>query len=107
MVTLLGEAAACAERSGVAAEAFVEVLAKGGGGGIALERMKPYLLARDTSAVRFSIANARKDLAYYNEMAADAGSPREIAAAVLSTLETALRRAPDALIPEVATLLGP
>lgn len=107
MVTLLGEAAACAGRSGVAAEAFVDVLAKGGGGGIALERIKPYLLAGDTSAVRFSIANARKDLAYYNEMAADAGSPREIAAAVLSTLETALRRAPDALIPEVATLLGP
>src|SRR5262245_42919581 len=44
MVTLLAEAAACAQRSGVALDSFVEVLAKGGGGGIALERMKPYLL---------------------------------------------------------------
>lgn len=87
MVTLLAEAAACAQRNGVASEAFVEVLAKGGGGGIALERIKPYLLARDPSGLRFSVANARKDLDYYNAMAADAGTPKEIAAAVLSTLE--------------------
>jgi len=41
MVALLAEAAACAGRSGVAAETFVDVLARGGGGGIALERLKP------------------------------------------------------------------
>jgi 3-hydroxyisobutyrate dehydrogenase-like beta-hydroxyacid dehydrogenase len=107
MVTLLAEAAACAQRNGVASEAFVEVLAKGGGGGIALERIKPYLLARDPSGLRFSVANARKDLDYYNAMAADAGTPKEIAAAVLSTLEAALKRSPDALVPELVSLLGP
>jgi 3-hydroxyisobutyrate dehydrogenase-like beta-hydroxyacid dehydrogenase len=107
MVTLLAEAAACAQRSGVAAEAFVEVLAKGGGGGIALERLKPYLLAQDTAGLRFSIANARKDLDYYNAMAADAQSPRAIAAAVLGTLESALARSgPDALVPEIVSILG-
>lgn len=106
MVTLLAEAAACAQRNGVASEAFVEVLAKGGGGGIALERIKPYLLARDPSGLRFSVANARKDLDYYNAMAADAGTPKEIAAAVLSTLEAALKRSPDALVPELVSLLG-
>ena len=73
-------------------EAFVEVLAKGGGGGIALERLKPYLLAGDPSGLRFSIANARKDLDYYNAMAADAASPHQVAAAVLSTLQSALER---------------
>jgi len=106
MVTLLAEAGACAQRNGVAPEAFVEVLAKGGGGGIALERIKPYLLARDPSGLRFSVANARKDLDYYNAMAADAGTPKEIAAAVLSTLEAALKRSPDALVPELVSLLG-
>jgi 3-hydroxyisobutyrate dehydrogenase-like beta-hydroxyacid dehydrogenase len=107
MVTLLAEAAACAERSGVAPEAFVEVLSKGGGGGIALERIKPYLLARDTSGLRFSIANAHKDLSYYNTMAADAQAPREVAAAVLSTLQSVLSQAgPDALVPEVAGWLA-
>jgi 3-hydroxyisobutyrate dehydrogenase-like beta-hydroxyacid dehydrogenase len=107
MVTLLAEAAACAERSGVAADAFVEVLAKGGGGGIALERIKPYLLARDPSGLRFSIANARKDLDYYNTMAADAGAAQQVAAAVLATLEGALAKSgPEALVPQLVTLLG-
>jgi 3-hydroxyisobutyrate dehydrogenase-like beta-hydroxyacid dehydrogenase len=107
MVTLLAEAAACAERSGVAPEAFVEVLTKGGGGGIALERIKPYLLAKDSSGLRFSVANAHKDLGYYNTMAADAQAPREVAAAVLSTLQSVLSQAgPDSLVPEVAGWLA-
>jgi len=107
MVTLLAEAAACAERSGVAPEAFVDVLAKGGGGGIALERIKPYLLARETSGLRFSIANARKDLDYYRQMATDAGAARDVAQAVLGTLEQALAQGGnEALVPELVTLLG-
>ena len=107
MVTLLAEAAACAQCNDVAPEAFVDVLAKGGGGGIALERIKPYVLARDPSGLRFSIANARKDLDYYNAMAADAGAPKDIAAAVLATLERALASAgPEALVPELVSILG-
>ena len=107
MVTLLSEAAACATRSGVAPDAFVDVLGKGGGGGIALERLKPYLLAGDPTGLRFSIANARKDLDYYNQMAGDAGAAKDIAAAVLATLEGALvHGAGDALLPELVGLLG-
>jgi 3-hydroxyisobutyrate dehydrogenase-like beta-hydroxyacid dehydrogenase len=108
-VSLIAEAAACARRSGVAPDVFLDVLAKGGGGGIALERLKPFLLARDPSGLRFSIANARKDLDYYNAMASDAGAHKEIAGAVLATFEQALAHsAPETLVPELATLLvGP
>jgi 3-hydroxyisobutyrate dehydrogenase-like beta-hydroxyacid dehydrogenase len=107
MVTLLAEAAACASRSGIAPAAFVEVLAKGGGGGIALERLKPYLLDGDVGGLRFSIANARKDLTYYRAMAADAGARHEVAAAVLATLAAAGdAAAPDALVPELVALLA-
>ena len=105
MITLLSEAAACGVRSGVSSEAFVDVLAKGGGGGVALERLKPFLLAGDTSGLRFSLANARKDLDYYNTMANDAGAYKAIAVAVLSTLEKALGSAPQALVPELAAIL--
>ena len=106
-VALLCEAAACAQRNGVAPEVFVEVLARGGGGGIALERIKPYLLAQDASGLRFSIANAAKDLGYYNSMAADAAAAQGIAAAVLATLEGALATgAPGALLPELVAILG-
>jgi 3-hydroxyisobutyrate dehydrogenase-like beta-hydroxyacid dehydrogenase len=108
MVTLLAEAAACARRSDVAAEAFVDVLAKGGGGGIALERLKPYLLARDTGGLRFSIANACKDLGYYVQMATDADAELAVAKAVLGTLELGLERAGnDALVPQLAGVLAP
>ncbi len=103
MVSLLAEAAACAQRSGVAAEAFVDVLAKGGGGGVALERLKPYLLQHDPTGLRFSIANACKDLAYYTTMAHDAGAHQAIADAVLSTLQ---RAAPEQLVPELVTTLA-
>ena len=107
MVTLLAEAAACAQRSGVQAEAFVNVLAQGGGGGTALDRLKPYLLARDTGGLRFSIANACKDLGYYRQMATDAEAQSAVASAVLGTLQSALERAgPDALMPELASLLA-
>lgn len=107
MVALLSEAAACAQRSGVAPAAFVEVLAKGGGGGIALERLKPYVLARDPSGLRFSIANAAKDLSYYSAMAKDAGAPDAIAAAVSATLDRAqANSAADALVPELVSILG-
>jgi 3-hydroxyisobutyrate dehydrogenase-like beta-hydroxyacid dehydrogenase len=107
-VALLAEAAACAQRNGVAADVFVDVLAKGGGGGIALERIKPFLLAGETSGLRFSIANACKDLGYYNTMARDAGAHLAIAASVLGTLEGAMAiAAPGALLPELSSLLGP
>lgn len=106
MVTLLAEAAACAHRNGVAPDAFVDVLAKGGGGGIALERIKPYLLENDPSGLRFSIANARKDLAYYSDMAGDSGAAKEVANAVLATLAAALAGHKDALMPELVSILG-
>ncbi len=107
MVALLAEAAACAQRSGVAPEVFVDVLSQGGGGGTALERLKPYLLAQDPTGLRFSIANASKDLGYYNAMAADAGAHQAIASAVLATLQDALASSgPAALVPELAGLLA-
>jgi 3-hydroxyisobutyrate dehydrogenase-like beta-hydroxyacid dehydrogenase len=108
MVALLSEAAACARLNGVAPDVFVDVLAKGGAGGTALERVKPYLLAQDTSGLRFTIANACKDLGYYRTMAGDTGAAGDIAAAVLSTLQHGLDRG-DAttLLPQLVDLIGP
>ncbi|MDB5827480.1 MAG: binding domain of 6-phosphogluconate dehydrogenase family protein 6 [Variovorax sp.] len=106
-VGLLAEAAACAERSGVAPEVLVDVLAKGGGGGVALERMKPYILSRDPSGLRFFMSNAAKDMGYYTTMASDSGAARAIAEGVHETYERALREGdPQALVPELVSLLA-
>ncbi len=107
MVTLVAEAAACAQRNGVAPQAFVDVLAQGGAGGTALERMRPFLEEGDTRGLRFSINNARKDLDYYNTMAGDAHASRGIAAAVLGLLDAQVSAGHgDVLVPALAQLLA-
>jgi len=88
--TLIAEAAACARRAGIDPRVFVEVLGKGGGGGVALERLKPFIVDGDATTLRFTVANAQKDLGYYNEMAQDGGADRTVAAAVLASLARAV-----------------
>ncbi|MCB1458870.1 MAG: NAD(P)-dependent oxidoreductase [Nitratireductor sp.] len=66
---VLAEAAACASRGGIAAATFIDVLARGGGAGVVLDRLKPFILEGDTSGMRFSVANAHKDTGYYVAMA--------------------------------------
>ena len=98
MVTLLAEAAACAQRSDVDAQTFVDVLAMGGGWGAALERLKPYLLEGDNSGLRFSMANALKDLTYYNDMAQHMQAEHVVASAIQATLKTACDDGQGALL---------
>ena len=81
-VTLMAEAAACAQLAGIAPQTFIDVLAMGGGWGAPLERLKPYLTNKDTSNLRFSLANSLKDLSYYNQMAEDMRVDHTIAQAV-------------------------
>ena len=105
-VTLLAEASACARRSEVSLDVFVEVLASGGGNSAALDRLKPFLLANDSSGLQFSIANALKDLGYYTQMAQDAGAAQGIAEAVRETLaQGAERGGKQAMLPELAGML--
>ena len=106
-VTLLAEAAACAQRSGVDASTFVAVLGMGGGWGAALERLKPALLAGDPTGLRFSMANALKDLNYYNDMAQAIQAERSVAQAIQSTLAGACDAGhAQALVPELVDLLA-
>lgn len=86
-VTLIAEAAASAGRAGIAPEVLVDVLRKGGGHGAALDRLSPYLLEGDSSPMRFSIANARKDLSYYVAMADSLGAAHAVADGVLADLD--------------------
>ncbi|MBS7807866.1 NAD(P)-dependent oxidoreductase [Variovorax sp. PCZ-1] len=104
---LIAEAAACAQVSGVAMETFVEVLSKGGGAGVALERMKPYLLSGDASGLRFTVSNALKDINYYNTMAQDAGADSSIAAGVKNTLAAACTgEDAQAFVPELMRIIA-
>ena len=73
---LIAEAAACARIGGIDPQVLVEVLAKGGGGGAALERMRNHLVQGDPTGLQFTLSNALKDLTYYNTMAEQAQADR-------------------------------
>lgn len=105
--TVLAEAAACADRAGIEASVLVEVLAKGGGAGVILQRLQPYILARDSSGFRFSVSNAHKDLSYYTAMARDVKAAHEAADGILATLEHAKAAGhAEAPLPELVTILN-
>ena len=85
-MALLGEAAAQAAKAGVDPQVFVNVLAKGGGAGAALERFRKCILTGDPGDVPFTVANAAKDMGYYRAMAAEHGGSRAIADGVSNAL---------------------
>lgn len=87
-VVLIAEAAAGALQAGIDPTTFVEVLARGGGGGVALDRLSPALVGGEP-ALRFTLANAAKDLQYYCEMAQVQGFDHPIAQSVRASLEQA------------------
>ncbi|WP_027576678.1 NAD(P)-dependent oxidoreductase [Bradyrhizobium sp. WSM1743] len=91
-MALLGEAAAQAAEAGVDPAIFVDVLAKGGGAGVALQRMAPAIVTGDGGAVPFFIGNALKDISYYQTMASHSGASKAIAdgvgAAIAAVVES-------------------
>lgn len=104
---VLAEAAASAERAGIEPERFIDVLAKGGGNSVVLERLKPFLLAGDVSGLKFSIANAGKDIGYYAQMATDLGSERRTAEAILHLLQDEIKSGHgERMLPELVSLFN-
>lgn len=105
-LALLSEVSAHAHHAGIDTATLVDVLAKGGGGGVALDRISPFLLTGDASNVSFALSNACKDLTYYTQTATEAGVHREIAEAVTRTLQSAVDEGHGAkYIPELAGVL--
>jgi 3-hydroxyisobutyrate dehydrogenase-like beta-hydroxyacid dehydrogenase len=104
---VLAEAVACADRAGVDLGLFVDVLANGGGKSTMLERMRPYVETHDTTAYRFSIGNAAKDLRYYSAFAEELHAARTTAAAVARVFaEAADTGHARETVPELVTILG-
>lgn len=105
--TVLAEAAACAEKGGVDPGVLVEVLATGGGAGAILQRLHPYILQRDSSGFKFSIANAHKDIGYYLEMANSVEATDRAAKGIFEVLSAALEAGfGNTSIPELIAIMN-
>jgi 3-hydroxyisobutyrate dehydrogenase-like beta-hydroxyacid dehydrogenase len=106
-VALIAEAAACAERGGIRPDVLVGVLAAGGGAGVALDRLAPYILERDASGLQFFMSNALKDLRYYVRMADGASAVHRIGDAVSDTFAAAVEQSgAHTMLPELVSLLA-
>ena len=105
-VALIAEAGACAERAGVPADVFIQILAQGGGAGVALERLRPFLLAKDPKGLQFTISNGLKDMGYYVAAAQGCEAAHTIADGVHATLKAAAAAEPGALMPELVAFLS-
>ena len=106
MVALLAEAAAGALDAGIAPEVLVDVLQQGGGAGVALQRLQPFIVQGDDQALRFALGNALKDLDYYTCMAADSQAVADIAQAVRNILAQGVQQAgAQALVPQLVQVL--
>lgn len=79
---VLAEATAASRRAGISDAALLEVLGQGAGAGVVLERLRPFIERGDASAFRFSVANASKDLGYYQAMAEELGAADTVSRAV-------------------------
>lgn len=85
---VLAEATAASRKAGISDSALLEVLGAGGGGGVVLERLRPYIADNDPSGFKFSVANASKDLGYYHTMTEDLAVEGGIAEAVRNLYES-------------------
>lgn len=106
-IALIAEAAACSAQAGVDPQVFVDVLRQGGGGGVALERIAPFLTTGDASNLRFAMGNAAKDMGYYQAMAQGMQAWSRIAQGVAQTYDAAVQASGEARwVPELATVLA-
>ena len=82
---VLCEAAAASNKAGIDPAILHDVLAHGGGAGVALDRLSPFILREETGGLRFTLANAYKDLNYYCTMAGSLKAASVIAGSVRDT----------------------
>ncbi|MCC2597108.1 NAD(P)-dependent oxidoreductase [Pusillimonas sp. MFBS29] len=99
---VLAEAAACARETGTDPTVFCDILAAGGGGGVVLNRLRPYIESGDVSGFRFSMSNALKDMGYYCTMAQEQGTQGSVALAIKQLFAEAAHAGHDqAPVPEL------
>lgn len=105
---VLAEAAACAERSGISSQNFLEVVGKGGGDSVVLNRFRPFLESRDRMGFRFYITNALKDMGYYTAMAKEVGAVHGTAESIMNTyaLASEVGGDPQATVPDMVEILA-
>lgn len=80
MVT--AEAIVAAKLAGVDLKALRDVVSGGGANSVMFQRLAAYAIENDNTQLRFAIANARKDVRYFNHLCESVGMASPIAQAI-------------------------
>ncbi|MEJ1161934.1 NAD(P)-dependent oxidoreductase [Prosthecomicrobium sp. N25] len=101
------EAVAAARAAGLDLKVMTDIISAGGANSAQFQMIMPWVVDRDPSRLQFTIANARKDLAYYGAFASENRLSGGVAPAVLQTLTlaAALGRG-DQFVPRLADMLS-
>ncbi len=104
---VLCEAAAASLKAGIDPTILHDVLAHGGGAGVVLDRLSPFILKQETGGFRFTLANSFKDLDYYCTMAGDLKAAAAIAGSVRDTYKAEVDGGnASRFVPELIKLLA-
>ncbi len=104
---VLAQASASANKADIDPKVLHEVLAAGGGAGVVLERLAPYILDGDESSFQFSLQNSAKDMGYYTIMTTDLGAPDKLSQAVCDLYCSKVKEGHGArFVPHLIDLLG-
>src|SRR5690625_4208917 len=104
--TVLAEAAACASKTGVDPHVLLDILSAGGGRGVVLDRLAPFIRSEDDSGFQFTVSNAHKDLRYYTQMAEDSGCFHDTATAIERALALGIKVDSKATMPQLIKIMG-
>lgn len=104
---VVAEAATAAKSAGLDLKVMFDIISAGGANSGMFQMIMPWVMDGDASRLKFSIANARKDIAYYNAFASEKRLTGTVAPAVLQTftLAAALGRG-DQFVPRLADLMS-
>ena len=80
---------------------FLELIGKGGGGGVIFDRFNPYLAEGRKDAFNFTISNAAKDLGYFERIV----GKDSLNAAILALYQDADQR-DDTTVPELVSYIS-
>ena len=89
---IAAEAITVAAKAGVSMQALKDIVVAGGANSVMFERLIKVPLENDDSAAKFAIRNARKDMRYYADMAADLPASAFLAAQVLQLYTLAVNQ---------------
>jgi 3-hydroxyisobutyrate dehydrogenase-like beta-hydroxyacid dehydrogenase len=89
-MALIAESLVACAKWGVDPKAFFQLISLGGANSGVFQKLAGQAVEGDFTPLKFALANAAKDVRYYNQLALETGLAAPMAAATMQTMQTAI-----------------